>query len=247
MNTADHQNHARDIQLTALLHGFADMEGQSSALLQTHVNGIVVDSRRVQQGSVFLAIPGGETDGRNYVEAALDAGACAILYENEKAPAVCEVLADKGLALGIDGLRGRVGPIASRFYGDPSSLLSITGITGTNGKTTCAWLLTQALEHLGERCAMMGTIGVGFPHSLSPSALTTADAVSIQQHLAYWLDAGATAVSMEVSSHGLDQERVNGIRFESAVFTNLTRDHLDYHGDMVAYAAAKKKLFQMAK
>lgn len=231
--------------LRGLLHGFIDPQSFPGSLDECRVTGIAIDSRRVVPGALFMAVPGVAADGRDHAEDALGAGACAVLYEARNAPRNCQRLEADGRAFGIGGLRRLVGPVASRFHGDPSMRLSITGITGTNGKTTCAWLMAQALGHLGERCALMGTIGAGFPGDLAPSSLTTGDAVSIQADLRHWLDAGASAVCMEVSSHGLDQGRVDGIRFDSAVFTNLSRDHLDYHGDMSNYAAAKKKLFRM--
>ncbi len=126
----------------------------------------------------------------------------------------------------------RIGLIADRFFGAPSQALTVAGITGTNGKTTCAWLLAQALEHCRRPAAYMGTLGYGRPPQVTPTLHTTSDAVTVQRHLAQLRDLGAECVCMEVSSHALDQARVNGVRFNTAVFTNLTRDHLDYHGTM---------------
>ena len=146
----------------------------------------------------------------------------------------------------VEHLRERAGTIASRFFDDPSATLSVAGITGTNGKTTCAYLLSQALNHCGRRTAYAGTIGVGFPDSLSASSHTTPDAVELQRQLAELRDQGAECVAMEVSSHALDQHRVSAVIFAIAAFTNLTRDHLDYHGSMDAYGTAKSRLFGMA-
>ena len=233
------------LPLGSLLKGVSGSGDVPALLADTGITGIALDSRRIQPGNLFVAIPGTVGDGRDHIAAALDAGAAAVVFESDRAPPLCRTLADQGRAVGVSNLRERVGLMASRLYGDPSSRFSVIGITGTNGKTTCAWLLAQALECLGERCVMTGTIGSGFPGAMTASSLTTENAVDIQGSLRRWLDKGATAVCMEVSSHGLDQGRVNGVRFNAAVFTNLSRDHLDYHGDMDAYAEAKKKLFRL--
>src|SRR6185312_11227099 len=132
---------------------------------------------------------------------------------------------------------------ACRLSGEPSQALTVAGITGTNGKTTCAWLLAQALGRCDRPAAYMGTIGFGFPDALADTEHTTSDAVTVHRRLAAMRTLGAEAVSMEVSSHALDQDRVGGVRFHTAAFTNLTRDHLDYHGTMAAYAEAKSRLF----
>ncbi len=233
------------LPLGALLEGVVGPGGVPAPLAGTGITGMALDSRRIRPGNLFVAMPGTAADGRDYIAAALDAGAIAVAFESDRASRLCRTLADQGRAVGVANLRERVGLMASRLYGDPSSRFSVIGITGTNGKTTCAWLLARALESLGERSVMMGTIGSGFPDAMAASSLTTENAVDIQGSLRGWLDQGATAVCMEVSSHGLDQGRVNGVRFNAAVFTNLSRDHLDYHGDMDAYAEAKKKLFRL--
>ena len=146
----------------------------------------------------------------------------------------------------VPNLKSLVGRIADRFFNWPSSQLRITGITGTNGKTTCAYLLAQCLEKLGLAAAYMGTIGWGRPAALAEPTHTTPDAVTVHRTLAQLRSSGVREVAMEVSSHALDQGRVDGVRFHVAAFTNLTRDHLDYHGSMQAYGAAKAKLFQAA-
>ena len=143
----------------------------------------------------------------------------------------------------VADLAQRTGEIAARFFARPSAQLRVIGVTGTNGKTTCAHLLAQAFNALGVRCALLGTLGNGFPDALTPTPLTTDNAVDVQRHLAELLSDGARAVCMEASSHGLAQGRVNGVQFDAAVFTNLSRDHLDYHGDMRRYARAKQTLF----
>jgi UDP-N-acetylmuramoyl-L-alanyl-D-glutamate--2,6-diaminopimelate ligase len=143
----------------------------------------------------------------------------------------------------IDNLREKLGAIASRFFGDPSRSLTVIGVTGTNGKTSTVHLLAQALHHAGHRVATIGTLGAGLVGEISEGARTTPDAISVQGLLATFRDEGASHVAMEVSSHALDQGRVNAVAFDLAVFTNLTRDHLDYHGTMQSYGAAKERLF----
>jgi UDP-N-acetylmuramoyl-L-alanyl-D-glutamate--2,6-diaminopimelate ligase len=143
----------------------------------------------------------------------------------------------------VQHLREHASTIADRFFGAPSRSLAVAGITGTNGKTTCAYLLAQALETAGRPAAYMGTIGTGRPRRLAASALTTGDAVTVQRTLARLRDEGATCVAMEVSSHAIDQSRIGAVCFHTAAFTNLTRDHLDYHGSMESYGATKARLF----
>ncbi len=151
--------------------------------------------------------------------------------------------ADEVFIAPVPQLSRHAGIIADRFFGEPSQAVTVAGITGTNGKTTCAWLLAQALGQCDRPAAYMGTIGVGFPDVLAATEHTTADAVTVHRRLAAMRELGAEVVSMEVSSHALDQHRVGGVRFHTAAFTNLTRDHLDYHGTMTAYADAKARLF----
>ncbi|HZX91104.1 MAG TPA: UDP-N-acetylmuramoyl-L-alanyl-D-glutamate--2,6-diaminopimelate ligase, partial [Rudaea sp.] len=143
----------------------------------------------------------------------------------------------------IDNLRDHVGEIASRFFGRPSEAMRVIGVTGTNGKTSIVQLLASALETLGARAATIGTLGAGLVGAVDAGERTTPDVISVHGLLAQFRDAGATDVAMEVSSHALDQGRVNAVAFKLAVFTNLTRDHLDYHGDMASYGSAKAKLF----
>jgi UDP-N-acetylmuramoyl-L-alanyl-D-glutamate--2,6-diaminopimelate ligase len=231
---------ARLAELTAgLLAAPADLE----------VCDVTLDSREAVPGALFLACRGRGRHGAQFTGEAVARGARAVLYE--PAPGALE-LVQRGLGANdpddvfvaaIPDLYRHAGTIADRFFGSPSQALTIAGITGTNGKTTCAWLLAQALGHCGRPAAYMGTIGFGLPGSLAATQNTTADAVSIHRRLAAMRALGAEAVSMEVSSHALDQERVGGVRFHTAAFTNLTRDHLDYHGTMAAYAGAKARLF----
>jgi UDP-N-acetylmuramoyl-L-alanyl-D-glutamate--2,6-diaminopimelate ligase len=175
---------------------------------------------------------------------ALSRGARAVLYEAEGLGGEPGPRTTAGAFVGaVAHLGMHAGEIASRFFGAPSAALTVAGITGTNGKTTCAWLLAQALEALGRPAAYLGTLGFGRPPMVTPTVHTTPDAVSVQRQLAVLRALGAECVSMEVSSHALDQGRVNAVRFNTAAFTNLTRDHLDYHGSMDAYGTAKARLF----
>ena len=202
-----------------------------------------LDSRRIEAGDVFVAVPGavaGGDDGRRYLQAARSRGAVAALVEAEGF-----VGADAGLpALPVRQLRRVLGELAARYYGLPSESMQVVGVTGTNGKTSTAFWIAQTLSRAGRRCAVLGTVGSGFPgEPLADSALTTPDAIALQRETLRLRDAGARALAMEVSSIGLEQGRVNGMSFDVAVFTNLTRDHLDYHGTMQAYEAAKALLF----
>ncbi len=201
---------------------------------------LVCDSRRAGPGTVFAAYPGETRDGRDFIPQAVAQRSDGVLWERD------HYQWDPALGVpnaGVEQLRSRIGEIAAHVYGDPSRALSMVGITGTNGKTSVAHWVAQALTRLGRRTAIVGTAGNGFPGALAPAQHTTPDAIELQQRLARYRAEGAAACAMEVSSHGLVQGRVNGTHFNIAVLTNLTRDHLDYHGDMDTYAAAKAKLF----
>lgn len=201
---------------------------------------ITADSRKVGPGSLFLAYPGEKRDGRAYIAQAIAQGAAAVLWEQQ------DYRWDSRWQLpnlAVKGLREHVGILADAFYGQPSKTLWMIGVTGTNGKTSCSQWLAQALGTLGRKTAVIGTLGNGFPGALSAAINTTPDPILLHGMLADYLKQGAEATVMEVSSHGLDQGRVNGVHFDVAVFTNLSRDHLDYHGDMAAYGGAKRKLF----
>jgi UDP-N-acetylmuramoyl-L-alanyl-D-glutamate--2,6-diaminopimelate ligase len=223
------------MRLSALLAELMD----ASLAHDPEISGITLDSRAVQQGWLFIAVPGARTDGRAYIAGAYSRGAAAVVYEMDG----FEPDARSANAIGVRALRQHIGAIADRFYGTPSRKLKVVGVTGTNGKTTTTHLLAQVLDRPDARCGLIGTLGSGFPGQLDPSVHTTPDVVSVQRLMAEFVAAGAKAVCMEVSSHALDQARVAGVAFDIAVFTNLTRDHLDYHGDMDAYAAAKARLF----
>ena len=215
------------------------------------VNGLTLDSRRVRAGDAFVALQGATTHGITFAPAVLAQGASAILSEGS-APTVSESR-DSGFGIRdsattartvwIDNLRSQVGEIAARFFDRPSAALHVIGVTGTNGKTSIVQLLAAALQFLHARAATIGTLGAGLVGATQAGERTTPDAISVQALLAQFRDAGATHAAMEVSSHALEQGRVNAVDFEVAVFTNLTRDHLDYHGTMQSYGAAKAKLF----
>jgi UDP-N-acetylmuramyl-tripeptide synthetase len=201
---------------------------------------ITADSRKVQMGSLFLAYPGLHSDGRHYIAQAIQAGAAAVVWEQKD----FTWNADWQIAnLAVQGLKQQVGGIAAEFYQHPSSKLTMIGVTGTNGKTSVSQWIAQCLSFLGKKTAVLGTIGNGFLGTQTEAANTTPDAILLQAMLADYVQQHADAVAMEVSSHGLDQGRVNGVAFDVAVLTNLSRDHLDYHETMEAYAAAKQKLF----
>ena len=206
------------------------------------ISGLTTDSRKVQPGSLFLAVPGLRHDGRQHIEQAIAAGAVAVAYENSD-EFVCTASAP---LLPVAHLASQLSAIAGRFYGEPASGMQLLGVTGTNGKTSVSQMLAQALNQLDQRCAVIGTLGSGMPDALLDHGMTTPDALSLQQQLAQLRDQGARQVSMEVSSHALDQGRVAALHFDVAVFTNLSRDHLDYHGDMAAYGQAKARILDQA-
>ncbi|HEV8260909.1 MAG TPA: UDP-N-acetylmuramoyl-L-alanyl-D-glutamate--2,6-diaminopimelate ligase [Burkholderiales bacterium] len=204
------------------------------------VTGLAADSRKVKPGDLFLAYPGERADGRRFIDQAIGAGAAAVLWDSR---GFQWNSARKLPNLGVPGLRTHLGEIASHFHGHPSRHLWIAGVTGTNGKTSCSHWIAQSLSRLGRKTAVIGTIGSGFPGALEPSLNTTPDALTLQAKLADFRMRGAEACAMEVSSHGIEQGRVGGVEFDVALFTNLSRDHLDYHKTMEGYAAAKAKLF----
>jgi UDP-N-acetylmuramoyl-L-alanyl-D-glutamate--2,6-diaminopimelate ligase len=208
--------------------------------LGVKVERLTADSREVRPGDVFVACPGERQDGRRYIPQAIAAGAGAVLWESE---GFVWDPAWQVPNLSVPGLRGRLGEIAAQVYGEPSRQLWTIGVTGTNGKTSCAHWAARCLTALGRKTAVIGTLGNGFPGELTPSPNTTPDPITLQAQMKAYLDQGAACVAMEVSSHGLAQGRVKGTRFNVALLTNLSRDHLDYHGDMDAYAAAKAGLF----
>ena len=228
------------------LHQWA---AEQLAALRVPVTRMVTDSRYVQRGDTFVAYPGERSDGRQFIEAAIAQGANAVIYEKLLSGHSGEAQhfvwneAWQVPNLAVADLRHKAGWLADAVTGAPSEKLWVVGITGTNGKTSTSHWIAHALSEAGKRCALIGTLGNGFIEALQASANTTPDAVRVHGLLADYLSDGAQAVAMEVSSHALSQGRVNAVRFDVAMLTNLSRDHLDYHGDMQSYAAAKRKLF----
>jgi UDP-N-acetylmuramoyl-L-alanyl-D-glutamate--2,6-diaminopimelate ligase len=213
------------------------------------VTDVTLDSRSVRLGALFLACRGATRHGLAFADQAVAAGASAILYESgagAEVPLAALAAARSGnvFVASVTDLSRYAGVIAGRFFGEPSERLAVAAITGTNGKTTSAYLLAQAFAHVGRPAGYLGTLGAGLPGAIRSFGLTTADAVTVQRQLAELGALGAQCVAMEVSSHALEQGRVDSVRFRAAAFTNLTRDHLDYHGSMEAYGAAKARLFE---
>jgi UDP-N-acetylmuramoyl-L-alanyl-D-glutamate--2,6-diaminopimelate ligase len=223
-------------------------------LLHERVSGIAgqlrVDSRQVQPGDAFVAWPGQITDGRRHVGAALEAGALLCVVEAEGAEAFNF---DDARIVALAGLKAAAGQIANAWFGAPSERLDVVASTGTNGKTSTAWWTAQALTHLGRRCGVVGTLGIGEPPvvgasagQVQPTGLTTPDPVALHQAFADFAARGFQACAIEASSIGVVEHRLAGARITVALFTNFTRDHLDYHGSMEAYWAAKRALFDWA-
>jgi UDP-N-acetylmuramoyl-L-alanyl-D-glutamate--2,6-diaminopimelate ligase len=206
---------------------------------------VSADSRQIQSGDIFFAYPIGHgnalRDGRHYIQAALENGAAAVVFDPEN---IDTEFLDHPQCFPIPNLAKRVGDLCAQWYDYPSKQLKMIGVTGTNGKTSITQWLAQALDQAEHRAAIIGTLGTGFPGQLQKTGYTTPDAPKLQTQLKELLEAGAKQVAIEVSSHALHQERIAGTWFNCAVFTNLTQDHLDYHGSITEYAEAKAKLFK---
>lgn len=210
-------------------------------VIKAPIKNITADSRQVENGSLFIAYPGSQGDGRDYIADAIKQGAIAVIWDDQDFE--WNLNWDiKNIA--IPHLRMQAGHIASQFFKKPSSQLWMLGVTGTNGKTTVTHWLSQCFNYLDKKTAVLGTLGNGFLSELTPTLNTTPGPIEIQRYLSKYLNVGAQVIAMEVSSHGLDQGRLNGVHFDVAVFTNLTRDHLDYHETMEAYASAKRQFFE---
>lgn len=203
---------------------------------------ITEDSRTVMPGSLFVARKGEKADGNNFIAAALEAGAAAILSDNPHARLPAGA---RAALLVSDRVPSAVAAMAERFFDNPSSRLTMVGITGTKGKTTCAYLTRQLLSIGGARCGLIGTVCIDDGVEVAPALLTTPPALELSRTIARMVDAGCTACVMETSSHALDQGRAAGLDYKVGVFTNLGHDHLDYHHTVEAYAAAKAHLFTM--
>ncbi len=204
-------------------------------------NAITADSRQVKTGDLFLAYPGDSADGRDYIADAIKQGAQSILWEPKGF--TWEDAWNEVENTPVLNLKQQVGEIAGQFYGNPSDDLWMVGVTGTNGKTSVTQWLAQCYNHINTKAAVIGTLGNGLPDALESTVNTTPDALLLQKMLAEYLAHDVETVAMEVSSHGIDQGRVNGVAFDVAVLTNLSRDHLDYHGSLEKYAGVKKRLF----
>ncbi len=205
--------------------------------LDREVLGITYDSRRVTPGMIFVAIPGQNTDGHEYINTAIDRGATAVICERNG------FISNRATKIKVADVREALARAAVSFYQNPSKKLKVIGVTGTNGKTTVSFLIKAMLEAAGIKTGLMGTVHYEIGDRVIPAQRTTPESLEVQQMMAQMLRAGCEACVMEVSSHALEQKRVFGVEFDVGIFTNLTRDHLDFHGTMENYFAAKKKLF----
>lgn len=243
--------HTHSVALVELL---PDLNlGEAASIL---VGNLCLDTRQLKPGDAFIALAGIKVDGRNFIARAIELGAAVILVEADKNWQGIDWLGAVPV-IAIDNLPSRVSEIAGHFFGEPSKKVPLIGITGTNGKTTCSLLAAQLLARLQKRSAVVGTIGYGLLDTsviaplaqqislLTSTGLTTPDPITLQRILNELVIGGAASVAIEVSSHSLQQKRVAGVQFTTAVFTNLTQDHLDYHGDLQSYGNAKAQLLQM--
>ncbi len=234
------------LTLSALLQGVIEVKPEADC----SITGMSLDSRDVRPGDLFLACVGREHDGASFIDAAIRNGAVAVLWESQdgiRAIPLTSRPAPNGKpvpVIAVPALSRQAGMLADRFYGQPSRALFVCGVTGTNGKTSVSQYLAQALS-ADAPAGVIGTLGHGLYGQLEMGRHTTPDAVTLHRWLAELREQGAASVAMEVSSHALHQGRTTGVEFDCAVFTNLSRDHLDYHGDMQSYAATKAGLFQM--
>lgn len=221
---------------------------QLSQLLKKHlpvtcdreIPRLILDSRQIQPGDLFLAKNSTQTGAQTYIFDAIQKGAVAVLQETDNQNEAISWQQQIPI-IPIYQLSQQIGEIAARFYDFPAKKLRIIGVTGTNGKTSCSHFLAQCLQALQVPCGIMGTLGNGFYGQLQETGLTTPDAITLQENLRQFINKGARAVAMEVSSHGIDQGRINAIPFEIGLLTNVTQDHLDYHGDMATYAGVKRR------
>lgn len=220
--------------LAELLQGYVEAP-------QLPVRGLSSDSRELAEGDLFLACEGHNNHGIDFIDDAIEAGVVAIAYDASTAN-----LPERDFAvpmLAIEDLARHLGNIANRFFAAPSASVRVIGVTGTNGKTTVAWFIAQCLERLGESCAYIGTLGSGIGEVELGEGMTTPATIELHRQLAEFREQGARFAAVEVSSHALAQNRVDGVAFDTVLFTNLSRDHLDYHGDMQSYGDAKARLF----
>ena len=224
----------RPITLAELLQGFADAPALP-------ISGIASDSRQLRRGFLFLACQGISSHGADYLDQAIEAGVVAVAYDaaTAKLPAV-----NVGVPMiAVENLSRHLGTIANRYFDSPSAAMQVIGITGTNGKSTVAWIIAQCKQRLGEACGYIGTLGSGIGEINIDGSMTTPATIELHRQLADFRNNDAVCAALEVSSHALVQNRVDGIAFDTVLFTNLSRDHLDYHGDMQNYGDAKARLF----
>ena len=203
------------------------------------VHNLTLDTRALEPGDVFVALPGAEHDGRDFIEPALAAGAVAVLTESGR-----ELNRDDERVISVSGLKGELGALANRLYGSPSGDLKVVAATGTNGKTSVVDLTAQMLRRTGRKTGTIGTLGMRLDQQPTETRNTTPDCLALHRQLRQWRDHGVECVALEASSHALDQGRLDGLAVDVGVFTNLSRDHLDYHHSMDAYCEAKLKLFR---
>ncbi|VAW72346.1 UDP-N-acetylmuramoylalanyl-D-glutamate--2,6-diaminopimelate ligase [hydrothermal vent metagenome] len=232
------------IMLDDLLAGLLEQ----AVVTHCAISGLALDSRQVKAGDLFIACRGTHVHGVHYIRAAIKAGAVAVVWEEQgldEGDNIVQLIPENsGIPIiKLANLRESCGLIASRYYADPSKKLSMIGITGTDGKTSCAQFIAQALNQAKITTGIMGTLGYGMPDHIITASHTTPDAIQVQQLISDMQKQQAQVVVMEASSHGLDQGRVSGVHFNTALLTNLSRDHLDYHLTVEAYADAKRKLF----
>jgi len=225
-----------DMRLSTLLQDFYSIPVE----LDRDISGLMLDSRYVQKNGLFLAVKGTHLDGRHYIQDAILRGASAVLIDADTTNDVLTFEATVPL-IPIKHLQQKVGFIASCFYGNPSNHLRMIGVTGTSGKTSCSHFIAQSLQSLNIPCGIIGTLGNGFLGEMGEAGLTTPDAVTLQSILHDFVLRKAQAIAMEVSSHSIDQGRINGIQFDIGIFTNLSQDHLDYHLTMESYALVKRR------
>jgi len=216
--------------------------GQTETASEIRIQDIKLDSRQVNPGDLFVALKGAELDGTAFIGNAVKRGAVAVAVD---ASQTAEANGCVVPVIGINNIEQRLGELADRFFQQPSRQLCVVGVTGTNGKTSCCHYIAQSLQAADVSCGVIGTLGWGEIGALKSTGNTTPDVISVHRMLAHFVAGGCQVVAMEVSSHGLDQSRVSGVHFDTAVFTNLTRDHLDYHQTMQQYGETKRKLFDV--
>lgn len=241
-------NTAEEFSITAslldLVSGIAELPARLPRAANVMVTGVKMDSRLLQKGDLFIACFGRNHDAREYIDEAIQKGVSAVIAESGGAWQGLQILHGVPV-VAVDNLSTRISEIAGRFFNNPSHHMQVVGVTGTNGKTSCSQFIAQALTAMDFRCGVIGTLGYGPYNQLQETTHTTPDAVFTQTALAQMQRNEINPVVMEVSSVGLHQHRVNGVKFDTAIFTNLTRDHLDYHETMESYAENKRRLFTL--